>query len=250
MTSRAKTGILSRTGDRSAAPKRSLGDWAAVIGLGAITWPFLLRSLDPGPASAKVALLERLGLPADSLPNLGSWKADIGLLTLVADHILEHRPQLVVEFGAGASSLVIAKALQAAGGGRLISFEQHADFVEATRIWLRDYGVDADIRAAPLTRAPGGWPGFWYDHGPLPDGIDLMVIDGPPWALHPMTRGAAETLFDKIAPGGTIMLDDAARPGERLVARRWRKAHPEFDFRMWKGGSKGTLIGTKRRQSP
>jgi len=246
MTSRAKTGVLSRAGDSSAAPKRSLRDWAAVIGLGAITWPFLLRSLDPGPAKAKLALLERLGLPADSLPNLGSWKADIGLLTLVADHILEHRPQLVVEFGAGASTLVIAKALQGAGGGRLISFEQHPDFVDATRDWLSDHRIAADIRAAPLMRAPGGWPGFWYDHGPLPDGIELMVIDGPPWALHPMTRGAAETLFDKIAPGGTIMLDDAARPGERLVARRWRKAHPEFDFRMWKGGSKGTLIGTKR----
>ena len=27
------------------------------------------------------------------------------------------------------------------------------------------------------------------------------------------------------------MLDDAARPGERVVARRWRKARPDFDFR-------------------
>jgi hypothetical protein len=53
-------------------------------------------------------------------------------------------------------------------------------------------------------------------------------------------------LFGLIAPGGTVMLDDAARPGERVVARRWRKAHPEFAFRLWKGGSKGTLIGTKR----
>ena len=57
-----------------------------------------------------------------------------------------------------------------------------------------------------------------------------------------------------IAPGGTVMLDDAARPGERFVARRWRKAHPDFDFRMWKGGIEGdpdrdeTPLGSRAAQ--
>ena len=32
----------------------------------------------------------------------------------------------------------------------------------------------------------------------------------------------------------------------RLVARRWKKIRPDFDFRLWKGGTKGTLIGTRR----
>lgn len=249
MTTRQATGLLARKGDTPAAgaPRRTLGDRLAVLAFGAITWPWLLRSLDGGRRSVKQALFRRLGLPDDAVPNLGSWKADAGLLTLVTDHILEHKPRLVVEFGAGASTLVISKALENAGGGTLVSFEQHADFVEATRSWLAEYGLQADMRAVPLRRSPGGWPGLWYDHGPLPGDIDLVLVDGPPWSIHPMTRGAAETLFGNIAPGGTIMLDDAARPGERLVARRWRRMHPEFDFRMWKGGSKGTLIGTKRR---
>lgn len=168
------------------------------------------------------------------------------LLTLLTDHILKHRPRVVVEFGTGASTLVIARALRLAGGGRLISFEQHADFVVATRRWLAKHGLEGNIRAVPLKRPQGGWPGLWYDHGPLPRRIDLMLVDGPPWTVHPLTRGAAANLFDRIAPGGTILLDDGARPGERLVARRWRKAHPEFDFRLWTGGSKGTLIRTRR----
>lgn len=249
MTTRETTGLLSRTGGTPLAPgaKRTLRDRLAVLAFGAITCPWLLRSLDPGRKSVKQAMLRKLGLPDEALPNLGSWKADAGLLNLVVDHILEAKPKLAVEFGAGASSLVIAKALQKAGGGRLISFEQHPDFVDSTRAWLGEYGLEADMRAVPLRRSPGGWPGLWYDHGELPDGIDFMLVDGPPWSIHPMTRGAAETLFDRIAPGGTVMLDDAARPGERLVARRWRSAHPDFDFRLWKGGSKGTLIGTKRR---
>jgi predicted O-methyltransferase YrrM len=164
----------------------------------------------------------------------------------VVEHILEHRPKLVVEFGTGASTLIIAKALERAGGGTLISFEQHADFVEATRNWLADHDLEADLRAVPLRPSPDGWPGLWYDHGPLPHGIDLMLVDGPPWTIHPFTRGAAATLFDHISAGGTILLDDAARPGERMVARRWKKQRPDFDFRLWKGGTKGTLIGTRR----
>lgn len=247
MTSRETTGLLPRSeGSLIAdAPGRSLADWLALVGYGAIQWPWLLKSLYGGTKAAKRALLERLDLPQDALPNLGSWKADTGLLTLLADHIEEAKPKLVVEFGTGASTLIIAKALERAGGGILISFDQHPDFVAATRDWLAEHGLEADLRAVPLTGASGGWPGLWYDHGPLPDNIDLILIDGPPWTIHPRTRGAAEIVFGQLSPGGMVLLDDAARPGERAVASRWRKAHPEMAFRLWTGGTKGTLIGRR-----
>ena len=245
MTSRESTQFLPRAGD-GAKFHRKPSDWAAMLAFGAIQWPWLLRSLRGGSKKDKAALLARLGLAPDALPHLGSWKADTGLLKLVVDHIFAHKPRLVVEFGTGASSLIIARALQMAGGGSLISFDQHPDFVEATRLWLAEHGLEADLRYVPLRPSPGGWPGLWYDHGPLAHGIDLMLIDGPPWTIHPLTRGAAGTLFDHIAPGGTVLLDDAARPGERVVARRWRKAWPDFDFTLWKGGTKGTLIGRRR----
>jgi predicted O-methyltransferase YrrM len=247
MTSRETTGLLPRAGDNVVgATGRSAKDWAALVAIGAIQWPWLLRSLRGGRLADKHKLLDRLQLPRSALPNLGSWKADTGLLALVADHILARRPKLVVEFGTGASTLIVARALEMIGGGTFISFEQHPDFVEATRAWLAEHGLQADLRAVPLRRSPDGWPGLWYDHGPLPDGIDLLLIDGPPWTLHPFTRGAAETLFDRIAPGGTVLLDDGARPGERIVARRWRKSWPDFSFKLVASGTKGTLVGTRR----
>jgi predicted O-methyltransferase YrrM len=249
MTTREATSLLPRSADTAVIGEyaRSLSEWTAVVAFGAVQWPWLLRSLHGGTLAQKHALLDRLDLPYDALPYLGSWKADTGLLKLLVDHILEHKPALVVEFGAGASTLVLARAMQQAGGGTLISFDQHRDFVDATRQWLADYALEADLRAAPLKPSPGGWPGLWYDHGPLPTGIELMLIDGPPWSVHPLTRGAAASQFDHIAPGGTVMLDDAARPGERLVARRWRKLRPDFTFEMDKSGTKGTLIGRRDR---
>ncbi|SMF68687.1 class I SAM-dependent methyltransferase [Allosphingosinicella indica] len=244
MTSREATGLLPRAlhGFR---PSRSLRDWASLLTFAPITAPFLLKSLYGGTEDQRHALLDRIGLPHDALPHLGSWKADVGLLNLLVDHILAEKPQVVVEFGAGASTLVIAKAMQMAGGGTHIAFDQHGDFVEATGRWLADHGLEADLRAVPLVPAPGGWPGLWYDHEPLPDAIDLLVVDGPPWTIHPLTRGAAGTLLGRLNPGGAVILDDAARPGERVIARRWRRMWPDFDFRFDGRGSKGALIGRR-----
>jgi predicted O-methyltransferase YrrM len=218
------------------------------VGLfGAISWPWLLKSLYGGPKKGRAALLDRLGLPQDALPNLGSWKADVGFLTLISDHVLDLKPQSVMELGAGASSLIIARALQINGTGSLLSIDQHKEFSAATQEWLLEHGLSGEIRHAPLRPAPAGWPGVWYDHGPLPDSIDLLVIDGPPWTIHPYVRGSAETLFDRIALGGVILLDDAARPGERIVARRWRKRWPGFEFKLVHSGTKGTLMGKRLR---
>lgn len=248
MTSREATGLLPRAqliaGEH--AHRASASDWVAILAFGAIQWPWLLKSLWGGRKRDKAALLARLGLRADALPNLGSWKADTGFLTRIVDHIQRARPREVVELGAGASTLVTARALALSGGGRLTSFDQHPDFIEATRDWIAEHGLAADLRAAPLTDPPTPWPGLWYDLDGVPEQIDLLLVDGPPWTLHPLVRGAAETLFARIAVGGAVMLDDAARPGERVVARRWKKNWPGFDWRL-EPGIKGTLVGVRKR---
>ncbi|MEZ0495250.1 class I SAM-dependent methyltransferase [Sphingomonas sp. IW22] len=249
MTTRHATGFLPRNDVRLGPDgwRQTLRDRAFTIAWGAIQWPWLARSLSGGRPSDKRALLDRLSLPHDALPNLGSWKADTGLLRLIVHEIEARRPQVVVELGAGASSLIVARALQLHGGGRLHSLDQHADFVAGTHEWLNEHGLDADMRAAPLIPAPEGWPGLWYDIAGLPDRIDLLVIDGPPWTIHPFVRGAAEVLFERLSVGGTIMLDDGARPGERVVASRWRRNWPNFSFELATDGTKGTLIGRRLR---
>ncbi len=214
------------------------------MAFGAIQWPWLLRSLWGGSQADKRALIARLGLEPDALPNLGSWKADTVFLHRLVDAIERTRPQIVVELGCGATSLVIARALQLHGGGRLYGFDQNADFVDRTSEWLVSNGVEAELRPAPIVPDPSNWSSLWYALPIVPEPIDLLVIDGPPWALNPTIRGRAEVLFDRLAHGGLVLLDDAARPGERLVARRWRRDWPGFHF-AYLGGGKGTLVGRR-----
>ena len=249
MTSREITGFLPLAEQQGEAGQRRLSDLAWRLGFGAISWPWLLASLSGGRRADKRALLDELGLPHDALPHLGSWKADVGFLRHIVREIARLRPAQVVELGAGASTLVAARALALHGGGQLTSFDQHGGFVDATRTWLTDHGLRADLRHAPLTAQSEDWPGRWYAIDRLPDRIDLLIIDGPPWSVHPLVRGAADSLFARLSPDGVVLLDDAARPGERLVARRWRERWPHIDFRLWHDGTKGTLVGRRRDMS-
>jgi hypothetical protein len=242
MTSRETTGLLAREHGAAARPlDERLFTWA----WGAIQWPWLLRSLHGGRKSEKAALLTRLDLPGDALPNLGSWKADTYFLGHIVSAVESLAPANVVELGCGASSLVIAKALALNGGGRLVSYDQHADFVAATAEWLESHGLAADFHHAPLMPDPTSWSSIWYELSHVPSQIDLLVIDGPPWVINPLARGRAEQLFDRISIGGQILLDDAARPGERVIALRWRRDWPNFTFDYDGRGAKGTLIGTR-----
>lgn len=250
MTTKNLTGLLAKEASVPTMELRTVRERMFRLAFGIVQWPWLLKSLYGGTREQKHALLARVGLPQDSLPHLGSWKADTYLLNRIVDEIAARRPGHVVELGSGASSLVIAKALSDHGGGTLHSFDQHRPFVEQMGHWLSEHGLAAHFRHAPLTRSSPDWPGMWYELADVPPVIDLLVIDGPPWAVHPYVRGAAELLFDRIAPCGAVMLDDAARPGERVVARRWRRKWRGFDFSFEGGGSKGLLIGRRARSQP
>jgi predicted O-methyltransferase YrrM len=243
MTSREKTALLTLD---DSGPARPLSEKLFTIAWGAIQWPWLARSLWGGKLADKHALLDRLGLPHDALPHLGSWKADTFFLWRMVRAIEKLRPREVVELGCGASTLVLAKALSLNGGGRLTSLDQHADFVEATAQWLAGHELQPALRHAPLVEDPTHWSHTWYDLPSLPHEVDLLVIDGPPWSLNPFIRGRAEVLFDRIVPGGMVLLDDAARPGERVVAQRWKRDWPDFRFTLLPG-AKGTLVGERLR---
>lgn len=229
-----------------AGAMRRPGERLFQIAFGALQWPWLLKSLYGGTKAQKRALLERLDLPQDALPHLGSWKADTYLLHRIVDEIEHLSPRHVVELGSGATSLIIAKALCLNGGGSLHSYDQHEPYVAKTRDWLSEEGLAATFRHAPLSKRDPAWPGLWYDLSEIPATIDLLVIDGPPSAVHPFARGIAECLFDRMSPGGLILLDDAARPGERIVARRWKRKWPDIAFSFEGGGTKGLLVGRKR----
>ncbi|MGP9536330.1 MULTISPECIES: class I SAM-dependent methyltransferase, partial [unclassified Halomonas] len=60
------------------------------------------------------------------LPPLRGWATSPDVLLRLHAHIMATRPKVIIEFGSGASTLVIADALRQNGVGKLISIE-HSD---------------------------------------------------------------------------------------------------------------------------
>jgi len=168
---------------------------------------------------------------AAPLPLPGGWAAGTDLLGETLRIIALQRPQRVVELGSGLSTLVLAGALRRQGSGTLVSIDADLEYLQRTQAQLRSLGLSewVDLRHAALKSiAFEGIERPWYDPERLADlqGIDLLFIDGPPTALRRDIRYPALPFFwERLAPGATVLLDDADRRAERAIARRWQRRY-------------------------
>jgi len=152
-------------------------------------------------------------------------------LAVIHREIRRLRPQRVLEFGSGCSTLVIAQALaeNAAEGhpGFLESLDADPHWgqvtIDSLPPRLADYCRVAVVPAIPAEHA--GIPAWRHREVPPPP-FDFIYLDGP--ALTP-EREAALDLLDleaELAPG-TVVLVDGRYPNCRFLEahlrRRWRR---------------------------
>jgi hypothetical protein len=185
--------------------------------------------------------------PPRALPPLRGWAASPDYQRSLYSLVREHRPRLVVECGSGSSSLVIARALQLNGAGRLVSLEHLAEHAETTRGLLREAGLAevATVVHAPLVEHRIGDDTFtWYDVAAAGDleAVGLVAVDGPPRAVGPMARyPALPLLAPSMAPAARLLLDDADRPEELQTLERWEREEGGLTWARI-GGEKGTVL--------
>jgi hypothetical protein len=159
------------------------------------------------------------------------------ILTVVNEIELKQR-STVVELGAGASTLYLARAM-ANVGGRLVSIEQDPELAEFVRRLVARAGLSrvASVEQVGLSPLPPtyrvdstAWtsPEVWYDIDRLrvvcPVGIDVLVVDAPPGGNQErvlVREPAVNALRGQLAAEYSIFLDDTDRPAERETLRRW-----------------------------
>ncbi|WP_018915556.1 class I SAM-dependent methyltransferase [Vreelandella zhanjiangensis] len=178
------------------------------------------------------------------LPPLRGWAASPDFLLKLHSHILNTRPYNVVEFGSGASTIVIADALRQNGVGRLLSMEHSQFYANQTISSLRSECLNSwvDIRISNLV----AWNGFhineradmkpsmWYQKELLTDvqNISLVVVDGPPastcqYARYPALLALENHLSDDVQ----IWMDDASRKEEKVICQKWAEDYG-FNFEL------------------
>jgi len=164
------------------------------------------------------------------LPDMHAWAITPDVAKLLIELIVDRRPEVVVECGAGASTIVNARMLQLLGRGRLYTLESFDGSLDRVRATLKRHGLEEAVSlvSAPLREQTfGKWTGMWYDVKGIEDvrDIDLVFVDGP--RQHGMPKGvlarygALPALLPRMRKGGLIVMDDGARAAEQTTIQRW-----------------------------
>jgi len=157
------------------------------------------------------------------------------ILAVASDIVINHR-RTIVECGSGNSTIFAARALSQEGiDGHIHSVDHDPEWAALTAraVARENLGQWATVICAPLVNG-------WYDINSLPmvEGIDLLVVDGPPSFTREKELARAPALdvfWDRLAPGATIILDDSGRRGEKHVIAAWRKRRG-VELRHQRGG--------------
>jgi hypothetical protein len=137
---------------------------------------------------------------------------------------------VILEVGGGSSTLILARYAQDEGlrgrAVKIVSLDHDRAFSELTRDMLVNDGTETYVeqQRGPLGRTlSDGGP--WYVGVELPQGIDFVLIDGPPEGKG--GRAAVlPTIWPHLGPNAVIWLDDANRAGERQALVGWLGSEP------------------------
>jgi predicted O-methyltransferase YrrM len=208
---------------------------------GELSWRIGHRLTRPGiePVEARLsdalALSELAPLGGGYVPWTVASMRPRGIATVLNAIAIRER-RTIVECGGGASTIFIARLL-ARVGGHLWTLEHEADWARQLEQIVAEegHGENVTIVVAPLENG-------WYATSALDDatpkeGIDLLLVDGPPAVEDPLARYPAVPYFrPRLAEDATIVVDDIVRPGEQEIVARWeRELGVEFEHRPLEG---------------
>jgi hypothetical protein len=185
-------------------------------------------------AEALLQLYRLFNLEAP-MPLLGGaakgWAMEPVTMLAVVDEVLARKPALVVECGSGTSTVWIAHALSRIGAGSLVSLEhlEHYARLGDAALDAHDLRQFAEIRRAPLEACRVGDETFnWYEASTLADlrDVTMLIVDGPPSSTGPLARyPALPLMWDRLAPGALVLIDDVGRDDEQRVVERWQQEY-------------------------
>ena len=181
------------------------------------------------------------------LPSLTGWAISPELAATLVTLVRTHEPDVIVELGSGASTIVMGYALEQQGNGRIISLDHSAKYGAETRKDLAMHALQdwTEVRHAPLTSfEQKGRQWSWYDLAAIEDdlSIDMIVIDGPPRETGPMARyPAVPALYGYLSDDAVVVLDDAYREDEKEMLDRWMRDFDDFELDIHESPS-GTAV--------
>lgn len=127
----------------------------------------------------------------------------------------------ILECGSGLSTILIG-AIAKIQGRRCWALEHTPSWAKKVRQYLEKYQIDSvTLHSAPL-KDYGDF--CWYDPplDSMPNRFKLVICDGPPGDTKGGRYGLVPIMNKRLGVGCVILLDDAAREDEQVVASHWK----------------------------
>jgi hypothetical protein len=189
-----------------------------------------------GRTQIGISLLDKLLKEGPYFPIASPTLNMFSLLQVVNDAVVNRR-QCYVEFGAGISTLVMARLKRLNGlDMQIVVVESDKGWLDLVQGFLRDEGLDhlVEMVYAPLgdARVFHKNKTAWYDRQAIEKALegkpapDLVLVDGP-FAYNEELKYARfpawDCLKDRLADSFTFFLDDINRKGEMEILDLWAK---------------------------
>jgi len=148
----------------------------------------------------------------------------------------------ILECGSGVTTIVLG-ALAGRRGVAVHTLEHDPAWRDRVAELLQRYRIPGvHLHLAPIIDR-GAFDWYEVPKGSWPDEFGFVVCDGPPGDTKGGRYGLLPVLGARLRPGSIILLDDATRPGEMAVRRRWR-AEREVRERVEHGPDRGYAVLT------
>jgi len=169
----------------------------------------------------------------EGLP-LGEWSMTMAAIDFLLNKVERMRPQAILEFGCGASTLALACMMRRLHGAsntpHIFSVEQSPQYVQQIESRLRFHGLHENVRfmAAPLISQViqhVRTECYQLHDQDLheffgPSRPDLVIVDGPA-ADHGGRFGTIPLVRNFLSDDAWIYMDDALRDSELSIADWW-----------------------------
>ncbi len=184
-----------------------------------------------------------------TLPAMRIHAISPDFLNLVADEIRERKPKIILECGAGVSTIVNGYLLEANGIGMVHGLEHAEEYAIQTNMELENHLLEhwGKVHYAPLKnhQLPDGKTARWYDLSFLEEmdsPIDILIIDGPESYFTGNSRyPALPLLAPYLSKEVVIFIDDGRREKEQVNAKQWVDEFPGFTYHYYYT-EKGTIV--------
>jgi predicted O-methyltransferase YrrM len=188
------------------------------------------------------------------LPSMRGMAISPDFAAILIEQIRTRRPRTIVELGCGVSTIVSSYTIEQLGyDGRIVSIDHESEYAEICRRRLDEHGLShiATVYECPLRdQNVNGAQSKYYglSKANLPDEIDMLVVDGPPFWVQKRARyPALPLLIGRLKRDAVVIVDDAGRDDERAIVQRWLEEFSDFEH-SYISTEKGTSILKRQLQ--